>query len=634
MGLSKDSVGMGAVDGGLQIRKKKDSDIIVALAGNPNVGKSTVFNTMTGLRQHTGNWPGKTVTNARGYAVYKEQGYIMVDIPGCYSLQSHSAEEEVARDFICSGVPDAVVVVCDALCLERNLKLVLQIMEQTENVVVCANLMDEAARKHIKLDLKELEKRLGVPVVGTAARDGIGIEGIYRAINETVKKAADCEHREGEETNRIYKTPEEICTGVIEYEDKEYIMPDRKKDMIFTSKITGIPIMILMLFVMFWLTIIGANYPSELLHAAFSLLEEKLMLFFVWLGVPVTIREMVVYGMYRVVAWVVAVMLPPMAIFFPLFTILEDSGYLPRVAFNLDKCFKKCHACGKQALTMCMGLGCNAAGVTGCRIIDSPRERLIAVITNSFIPCNGRFPTLIAIITMFFIGGTAGIGNSIAAALILAGLILLGVGVTFMVSWLLSVTVLKGIPSSFALELPAYRRPQVGKVIIRSICDRTMFVLGRAIVAAAPAGIIIWLSANIMINNMTILSYLAGILEPFAGLMGMDGVILLAFILGLPANEIVVPIIIMAYLSQGSLAEIKDMAVLKQLLVDNGWTWITAVSTMLFSLIHWPCATTCLTIRKETGSIKWTLVSFLLPAILGCVICIMFTSIARRIIAL
>ena len=383
--------------------------------------------------------------------------------------------------------------------------------------------------------------------------------------------------------------------------------------------------MLLLLFLVFWLTIVGANYPSEALHSFFASWEGKLMDGLCFLGIPKMGREMLVYGMYRVLTWVVSVMLPPMAIFFPLFTILEDSGYLPRVAFNLDKCFKKCNACGKQGITMCIGAGCNAAGVVGCRIIDSPRERLIAIITNSFMPCNGRFPTLIAVITMFFVGEAA--GASIGAAFILTGIILLGVGLTFLVSWFLSVTFLKGVPSSFALEMPPYRRPQIGRVIIRSVLDRAMFVLGRAALTAAPAGILLWILANGRVNDMTILSYLSGLLDIPAKAMGLDGVILLAFLLGLPANEIVVPIMIMAYLSQGSLAEISEMSILKQLLVQNGWTWTTAVSVMLFTLVHWPCATTCLTIRKETGSLKWTFLSFMIPTILGCAICVLFHGI-------
>lgn len=623
MGLSNASVGAGAVDCGLEIKKKRESDIIVALAGNPNVGKSTVFNVMTGLHQHTGNWAGKTVTSAQGYASYGQQGYVLVDIPGCYSLHTHSAEEEVAKDFICSGVPDVVAVVCDAVCLERNMGLVLQILELTDRVVVCVNLMDEAKKKHIRIDLQGLQDRLGIPVVGTVAREGIGIEEIYRAINEAAEK------RGNKRRNLEADVAAEPCRGCVVYEDDGYVRADRRKDKIFTGKRTAIPIMFLFLLATFWLTIVGANYPSELLRTFFSICEGKLMEGLLWLGTPTLFREMLVYGVYRVVTWIVAVMLPPMAIFFPLFTIMEDSGYLPRVAFNLDKCFHKCHACGKQSLTMMMGFGCNAAGVVGCRIVDSPRERLLAIITNSFVPCNGRFPTLIAIIIMFFAGSTVGLGQSFVSALILAGFIMLGVGMTFFVSWLLSVTILKGVPSSFVLELPPYRKPQIGRVIVRSVCDRTIFVLGRAAAVAVPAGIILWLFANIRIYNMTVLSYIAEALNPFAALMGLDGVILLAFILGMPANEIVVPIMIMTYMSQGTLVEINDRNVLKQLLIDHGWTWRTAVSTMLFSLIHWPCTTTCMTIRKETGSMKWTLVSFFIPTVLGCGICIIFNFLSR-----
>lgn len=356
MGLSKSSVGLSVLDVGLEIHKKRESDIVAAVAGNPNVGKSTVFNAMTGLRQHTGNWAGKTVASAQGYAVYEGQGYVLVDIPGCYSLNPHSAEEKVASDFLCSGEYDVAVVVCDALCLERNMRLALQIMERTEKVVVCVNLMDEAEKKQIRIDLKELENRLGVPVVGTAARNGDGIEEIYQAIKkqkmrEREKEKGLCGRRcAGSEK----KTPEEICRGIIVFGDAEYAAGDRRKDKFFTGKATGIPVMLLLLFLIFWLTIAGANYVSEFLHMFFISLEEDILRGLYYLGVSELMREMLVCGLYRVVTWVVSVMLPPMAIFFPLFTVLEDSGYLPRVAFNLDKCFQKCNACGKQALTMCM----------------------------------------------------------------------------------------------------------------------------------------------------------------------------------------------------------------------------------------------------------------------------------------
>ena len=276
---------------------------------------------------------------------------------------------------------------------------------------------------------------------------------------------------------------------------------------------------------------------------------------------------------------------------------------------------------------MCMGFGCNAAGVIGCRIIDSPRERLLAIITNNFVPCNGRFPTLIAIITMFFVG-SAGIFSSVLSALFLTGLILLGIIMTFMVTKCLSKTLLKGVPSSFTLELPPYRKPQIGKIIIRSLFDRTLFVLGRAVCVAIPAGLIIWLMANIMIGDMSLLNHCAQFLDPFAKLLGLDGVILIAFILGLPANEIVVPIIIMAYLAQGTILDMSNLVELKALLVQNGWTWITAISTMLFSLMHWPCSTTLMTIKKETGSWKWSIVSFVVPTLIGLLVCFLFAQTA------
>jgi len=710
MGLTSGSTGLKAVDRGLVIRKQSARDFIVALAGNPNVGKSTVFNGLTGLNQHTGNWPGKTVATAQGRCSYKDSNFILVDIPGTYSLMAHSAEEEVARDFIVFGEPDAVVVICDATCLERNLNLVLQTLEITDKVVVCVNLMDEAKKKKIRIDLERLSEKLGVPVVGTAARrkrslerlmqavDGLlsgkiksdpikirYIEPIEEAIAEieplAAKKAGDrinprwlslklldtdetllatlrdylgfdlsedeeikaalgrawerlAEKGIGRETLRdrivscLVLTAEAICLDTVSFDKEHYDLVDRKIDRLLTSRLVGYPIMLTLLALVFWITITGANYPSQLLSDLLFGIEDKLSELFMLLGAPGWLHGALVLGVYRVLAWVVSVMLPPMAIFFPLFTLLEDLGYLPRVAFNLDKYFKKCSACGKQALTMMMGFGCNAAGVVGCRIIDSPRERLIAIITNNFVPCNGRFPTLIAILTMFFVAA-AGFRASLMSTLLLTGLVLLGILMTFAVSKLLSVTILKGVPSSFTLELPPYRKPQVGRIIVRSIFDRTLFVLGRAVMVAAPAGLVIWILANVTAGGDTLLNHFSGFLDPFARLMGLDGVILMAFILGLPANEIVVPIIIMAYMSTGSLTELESLAELKQLLVDNGWTWITAVSTMLFSLMHWPCSTTCLTIKKETQSLKWTLISFAVPTVTGIVVCILFASIAR-----
>ena len=427
----------------------------------------------------------------------------------------------------------------------------------------------------------------------------------------------------------LVSTAEGLCRGVVTQAGSGYSPADRRLDRVLTSRRTGYPIMVALLAVVFWLTIVGANYPSELLSAALFWVQDRLTDLFALLHAPDWLHGALVLGVYRVLAWVVSVMLPPMAIFFPLFTLLEDAGYLPRIAYNLDKPFRACNACGKQALTMCMGFGCNAAGIVGCRIIDSPRERLLAILTNNFVPCNGRFPTLIAILPMFFVGAAGDLRASALSALLLTLVILLGVGLTFAATKFLSATVLKGEPSSFTLELPPYRKPQVGRVIVRSIFDRTLFVLGRAAAVAAPAGLLIWLMANVTVGEVTLLSRCAALLDPFARLMGLDGVILMAFILGFPANEIVVPIILMAYLSQGSLLELGSLGEMKELFLQNGWTWVTAVNVMLFSLMHWPCSTTLITIRKETGSWKWTALAFALPTAAGMGACILFTALAR-----
>lgn len=698
MGLTYQSTGTNALDKELRINHSLRDGKVVALAGNPNVGKSTIFNSLTGLNQHTGNWPGKTVTNVTGKYIYKEKEFIMVDIPGTYSLMANSVEEEVARDFICFGNPDITVVITDATCLERNLNLVLQTIEITKNVIVCVNLMDEAKRKGIKIDLKKLSQLLGVKVVGTSASTEEGIEQlkeeIYKNINQetisirynecieraislieekinirwlslklleedetllnsiknytninlndkelknTIDEAKKIIINEGFDNDKfmdeivstLVKKAEEISKSVVSYSIEKYNERDRKIDKILTSKKFGIPIMILLLGIILWITITGANYPSQVLSKLLFYIQDKLTEFFIWIKAPAWLEGILVQGMYRTLAWVVSVMLPPMAIFFPLFTLLEDLGYLPRIAFNLDNFFRKCNACGKQALTMCMGFGCNAAGIVGCRIIDSPRERLISIITNNFVPCNGRFPMLIAVITMFFTGYFIGPLKSIISTIILLFVIILGIVMTFFISKILSKTILKGVPSSFTLELPPYRKPQIGKIIIRSIFDRTLFVLGRAVSVAAPAGIIIWIMANIKVGNMSILSHCAEFLNPFANIIGLDGYILMAFILGFPANEIVIPIIIMSYMATGSLVEINSMTELHSLLVSNGWSIITAICVMLFSLMHWPCSTTCLTIKKETKSIKWTLISFLVPTITGMIMCFIFTSMAR-----
>ena len=708
MGLSKNSTGLQLLSDNIEY---DDNKYVIALAGNPNVGKSTVFNSLTGLKQHTGNWPGKTVTNARGQYKHKNKDFILVDLPGTYSMISSSVEEEIARDFMCFGNPDTTIVVADATCMERNLNLVLQTLEMQKNVIVCVNLIDEATRKGIKIDVNHLSKLLGVPVVATNARkkralkplmdevykvvssktqntpyqveydiviekaisfiqpivenivkdsldsrficlkllendktilssinDYLGINlDDYEALNLSLSEARLYLINQGYShdiilekiVSNLIEISEDIYKQTVKIENKKYNENDRKIDRVLTSKVFGIPIMIALLGVVFWLTITGANYPSQMLARFFAWLQGHITSLFTSLNSPQWIHDILVLGVYRTLAWVISVMLPPMAIFFPLFTFLEDLGYLPRVAFNLDNYFKKSCAHGKQALCMCMGFGCNAAGVIGCRIIDSPRERLIAIITNNFVPCNGRFPTLIAISTIFIGGMVASAYQSLLSTITMVCVILLGVMMTLFISRLLSKTILKGLPSSFQLELPPYRKPQVGRIIVRSILDRTLFVLGRAIIVAAPAGLIIWIMANINAGDISLLQHCANFLDPFANLIGMDGIILMAFILGLPANEIVIPIIIMSYMATGSMFEFDSLTELKTLLINNGWTWLTAVNVMLFSLMHFPCATTLLTIKKETQSVKWTLVSFLVPTITGLVICFAFTAIVR-----
>ena len=603
--------------------KSPSGDCLVALVGNPNTGKSTLFNALTKLKQHTGNWPGKTVQQARGY--YRHNGSVitMVDLPGTYSLWPCSPEEEVTRDFLCFEKADVVVVVADATCLERNLNFALQVMEVAPRVVVCLNLIDEARRKKIHIDVDKLQEGLGVPVIPTAARSGENLkllkEAIYRAAFDdgssqgkttaAEKKEEGLRYLKNEQAQEaflsdLYARAEKLAAEAVKSpRGKEDLL--RRLDHLLTSRLFGYPLMLALLGLIFWLTISGANYPSHLLAEFLFGLEDFLSAFCRTLGAPPWLHGLLVLGSYRSLAWVTAVMLPPMAIFFPLFTFLEDLGYLPRVAFNLDRIFKRAGAHGKQALTMSMGFGCNAAGVMAARIIDSPKERLIAILTNGFVPCNGKFPALIAL-SFFFVGaGSFSAKGEAAAAVTVVALVLAGIGVTLLVSRLLSVTLLKGEPSCFSLELPPYRMPQIGRIFVRSFLDRTIFVLGRAVTIAAPAGGVIWLMANIPLGGASLLSSAAGFLEPLGRAIGLDGVILLAFLLGFPANEIVIPLILMSYLGAGTMVEMESAAAITGLLISNGWTRLTALNTMLFFLLRFPCGTTLFTIYRETGSLKW-----------------------------
>lgn len=602
----------------------------VALAGNPNVGKSTVFNALTGSRQHTGNWSGKTVACAERRL--RGGGLTLTDLPGTYSLRAHSEEERAAREFLVSGQACAVVLVADAGCLERSLILALQVLEVQKNAILCLNLMDEAAKKGIEIDVDALERELGIPVIPCAARQGKGLHKLEAAIrraaageNETHPTAIRYpamdedlteEQRDDIATAAAALRAEEIALTCVRQPECACARDDQADDVILSRRF-GVPLMLLLLAGVFYITLFGANVPSEWLSTHLLALGTPFAGALAKLGLPPFFVSMLTDGLWRVLATVVSVMLPPMAIFFPLFTLLEDAGYLPRVAFQLDHAFQCARASGKQSLTMCMGFGCNACGVSGCRIIDSPRERLIAILTNSFAPCNGRFPLLIFLCSVFFAGSAAG------GALLLTGVIAASVGLTLLVSRILSATVLRGEAVSFALELPPYRMPQIGRVIVRSVRDRTLFVLARAAAVAAPAGVLIWILANVQIENTAILSHITAFLDPAARVFGIDGVILLAFILGFPANELVMPLIVMGYLSSGTIASGVDFASFRALLLANGWTVQTALCTLVLTVAHAPCSTTCLTILRETRSAKWTLAAVLIPAGIGLALCIL-----------
>ncbi|MBK7906408.1 MAG: ferrous iron transport protein B [Gemmatimonadetes bacterium] len=684
-------------------------DFLVALAGNPNTGKSTVFNALTGLRQHTGNWPGKTVTRAEGYFTVGGDRFKMVDLPGTYSLQAASTDEEVARDALLFGAPDVTVIVLDATRLERNLNLALQVLEITPRVVVCLNLMDEAKRLGIGIDPAALSRELGVPVVPAAMRQGEGIDALRTAIQQVARgEIAPAPTRARDFAPEVETLIHEVEAMVLEAEPARAntrwvalrllnadervasMMPadlvaranavrwrlspdfhdriaeglyasaeriaaraalagvrrakfdlDRTLDRWLTSPLTGFPLMVLMLGVVFWLTIAGANVPSGLLA---DLLVDRGHPFARGLmgsiGAPWWLTGVLIDGVYLATAWVIAVMLPPMAIFFPLFTLLEDFGYLPRVAFNLDALFRRVGAHGKQALTMCMGFGCNAAGVVATRVIDSPRERLVAIITNNFSLCNGRWPTQILMASLF-IGALvpAALGGLVSAAAVV-GVTLIGVLAMFASSWLLTRTALRGEATSFSLELPPYRPPRLWQTLYTSIIDRTLIVLWRAIVFAAPAGAVIWLVGNVGWGGESVAQHLVRGLDPVGILLGMNGVILLAYVVAIPANEIVIPTVLMltvlvggtpdAGAGAGVMFEL-DQAQIGALLRANGWTTLTAVNLMLFSLLHNPCSTTIYTIWRETRSAKWTSVATLLPLGMGFVLTFLVAQVWRII---
>ena len=708
-------------------------DYLVALAGNPNTGKSTVFNALTGLRQHTGNWPGKTVVRAEGAFEHSGARVKVVDLPGTYSLQAGSTDEEVARDFVLFGRPDVTVVVVDATRLERNLNLVLQVLEITDRVVVFLNLMDEARRHGVGVDVRKLEAELGVPVVPGVAREGTGIDelldaahdvatgtrktrphrferyapAVERAIqalvptveevypdvpnarwvalrllnaDEAVQEAVssgELGQLARDDSDELREPPPEFerarlldtsvrlrwdlptdfhdivtehAYGVAEAISARVQLTgvkkvgfafDRKLDDLLTSRIFGFPLMLLILAVVFWLTIEGANVPSSMLA---SLLIDTAHPWLKGLAAAVSmpwwLSGFLLDGVYLATAWVISVMLPPMAIFFPLFTLLEDFGYLPRVAFNLDAMFQKAGAHGKQALTMCMGFGCNAAGVVATRVIDSPRERLIAIITNNFSLCNGRWPTQILIATIF-VGALAPaqLGGLVSAAAVVA-IALLGIVMMFLASWALSRTVLRGEATSFSLELPPYRPPRVLQTLYTSIIDRTLIVLWRAVLFAVPAGAVIWLISNITFGGVSLAVHTVDWLDPYGLLLGLNGVIFVAYVVAIPANEIVIPTVLMLTVltagltggaGAGVMFELDSVNATGDVLRAGGWTLLTAVNLMLFSLLHNPCSTTIYTIFKETRSVKWTTVATLMPVAMGVTVCFLVAQVWRLV---
>jgi len=577
--------------------------ITVHLAGNPNVGKSTLFNALTGLHQHTGNWPGKTVGTATGEIRRGDTVYTLVDLPGTYSLEGRSCEEQVAARCLDEEDADCIAVVCDASCLERSLGLALQILQRYDKVVVCVNLVDEAKRRGMEIDAKRLAFHLGAPVVLTAAGRGKGLNTLLTQLRQTAL---------GPKKQMLPAWPDAVAAAeaitadcVIRQQDPMESIR-LKLDRLLVSRRFGVGLMVLLLFFIIWLTVWGANYPSRLLEQFF---DWGYVVMSRWLvSAPWWLQGVLLDGLYATCSRVIAVMLPPMAIFFPLFTLLEDVGYLPRMAFLMDPCMARCGGCGKQALTLCMGLGCNAVGVMGCRIIDSPRERLAAVLTNAMVPCNGRFPTLILLGSLFF--------PQAGAALVVAACVALGAVGAMAASGLLSKTFLRSAPSAFVMEMPPFRRPRLGKILLRSMLDRTLFVAGRAITVAAPAGVILWVLAN-----TGVLTVLSGFLDPVGILLGMNGCILLAFVFSLPANELLIPVLLMALTGAGSLAAAESLS--SAAILESVMNRQMAICCMVFTLFHWPCSTTLMTVYRETGSLKKTAAAFALPTAFGCVLCML-----------
>lgn len=601
--------------------------------GNPNVGKSTIFNILTGLKQHTGNWAGKTVELATGKLENNGVEYTLVDLPGTYSLLHNSPEEQVTREFIEKGDFNCILIVASAASLERNLLLTLETLHITNKAILCLNLCDEAENKGVVIDTDELSLQLGIPVVSTSAKKHKGIKELKSTLFKVcegdintysvsnIRALPDLSDTEGI-THEATKLAEAISRFTVKKKGRCYSETDRRLDKIFTSKLTGIPIMVLIFAFVFWVTAYGANYPSQLLSNILFAIKDAFVKFFTELGIHKIITSLIFDGIYTTGAWVISVMLPPAVIFFSLFALVEDSGYLPRLVFNLDKLFQKFGSSGKMAITMLLGFGCNGCGVSGCRIISDKRERTAAILTNSFIPCNGRIPLLIALTSVFFGRTESALLNSLITTGVLLLLLFFAVLISLLVSLISSKLLGKHNTSSFILELPSYRRPQYIKVILLTMKEKVGYVVSRALLVSLPAGALLWILANISIAEQSILSYVVGFFEPFADFIGVDGTIAVSYILSFPANELTLPVMLMSYLSEGTLTEYSSIEDLSRILLANGWTTLTAVNTLILCLFHFPCSTTAFVIKKETHSNRITVLSILLPLAIGITLCI------------